>query len=154
MSERVYGLAGDARDVRIGHAKVWDWSKPGMCAALAAGPRYVDSATVLNQAGGSWKVGKPGFITFSTIFPLNGPSCNIVDGPWWGSATSLHAAGGVNALFGDGAVRFISELIDSTSRPAGSDDPTNLPIHRRGPSPFGVWGAPGSFNGGELVSLE
>jgi hypothetical protein len=154
MAERVYALAGDPRLVKIGHASVWDWSKPGMCAALAAGPRYLDTATVLTQGGGTWAYGNPGFVTFSTVFPPNGPSCNIVNGPWWGSATSLHAAGGVNTVFGDGAVRFISEMIDATSRPAGSDDPVDLPFNRKGPSPFGVWGALGSFNGGEGVVPE
>lgn len=154
MAERVYGLAGDPRLLKIGHASVQDWSKPGMCAAVATGSRYADTATVLADVGSNWARGHPGFITFSTIFPPNGPSCNIVNGPWWGSATSLHAAGGVNTVFGDGSVRFISELIDATSRPAGSDNPVDLPFNRGGPSPFGVWGALGSFSGGERVEAE
>jgi prepilin-type processing-associated H-X9-DG protein len=52
--------------------------------------------------------------------------------------------GGVNALFGDGSVRFINDTID-----AGN---ANSAYVTSGQSPFGVWGAMGSRSGGESKS--
>ena len=87
--------------------------------------------------------------------PPNGPSC----GDDWGdtlvsSATSYHS-GGVNAVMGDGSVRFVSDTIDCGDlsypcplNPAGHV--SNRPVG--GPSPFGVWGALGTINGGETTA--
>jgi len=65
----------------------------------------------------------------------------------WGiySAQSNHT-GGVNGVFFDGAVRFISETIDFG--PADS-----VYIRTDGPSPFGAWGALGTPDGGEATRL-
>jgi prepilin-type processing-associated H-X9-DG protein len=65
------------------------------------------------------------------------------------TATSFHS-GGVNVCLGDGSVRFVSETID-----AGDLGTTSAPTHPvdSGESPFGVWGAYGSVNGGESKSL-
>ncbi|TVQ03755.1 MAG: DUF1559 domain-containing protein, partial [Planctomycetaceae bacterium] len=52
--------------------------------------------------------------------------------------------GGVNAVLMDGSVRFISESIDTGN--------TSLPppgAVNTGMSPYGVWGALGSIQGGE-----
>ena len=59
------------------------------------------------------------------------------------SANSYHP-GGVNVLRADGSVSFISETIDTGNLAAASV--TN------GASPYGLWGALGSKNGGEVVS--
>ena len=61
------------------------------------------------------------------------------------SASSFHS-GGVNACFADGSVTFISETIDVGDQSRS----TGVTI---GESPFGVWGALGSINGGESKSL-
>jgi prepilin-type processing-associated H-X9-DG protein len=58
-------------------------------------------------------------------------------------AASSYHSGGVNVSLGDGSVRFISETIDS-----GTITATTTPVSS-GESPFGVWGALGSINGGE-----
>ncbi|MDO5553252.1 MAG: DUF1559 domain-containing protein [Planctomycetia bacterium] len=85
---------------------------------------------------------------FSTNVPPNSPNCifgaedvfkSIV-----GGAQSYHS-GGVNAALLDGSVRFISDTIDTGDLTAAS---TNT-----GPSPYGVYGALGSMNGGETNSL-
>jgi prepilin-type processing-associated H-X9-DG protein len=50
--------------------------------------------------------------------------------------------GGVNVLFADGAVRFISDSIDTgnlATAPPGTTDK----------SPYGIWGAMGSRSGAE-----
>jgi prepilin-type processing-associated H-X9-DG protein len=90
---------------------------------------------------------------FSTILPPNSPSCavgnsiNIATGDGYGlmSASSYHS-GGVNTSFLDGSVHFVQDGIDCNNL---STKP--LPT---GPSPFGVWGAVGSINGGESKSLN
>lgn len=48
-------------------------------------------------------------------------------------------------LLGDGSVRFISENIDSGNLVQNHTTAIN------GKSPYGVWGALGSVNGGETI---
>ena len=85
---------------------------------------------------------------FSTILPPNSPSCSRMN--WLThcglfSPSSNHS-GGVNGLMFDGSVRFISETIDT-----GTTALHEYPIS--GASIYGVWGAMGSANGGETVSM-
>jgi len=104
---------------------------------------------------------------FFTIIPPNGPSCAYTNGSSFGSwgpylpPVSYHK-GGVNSCFADGSGRFVSDMIgygDLTKYPtyyansgtgslAGGSNGTGT-----GPSPFGVWGALGSQNGGESNAL-
>jgi len=87
---------------------------------------------------------------FSTILPPNSPSCSgsglDYEARMLVSASSFHT-GGVNAGLGDGSVRFVSETVDS-----GSLTDTTTCV-TSGASPFGVWGAMGSINGGESRAL-
>jgi prepilin-type processing-associated H-X9-DG protein len=62
------------------------------------------------------------------------------------SASSEHT-GGVNVGLADGSVQFVSDTISS-----GTLTDTTTPVSS-GTSPFGVWGAMGSINGGESVNL-
>ncbi|MDO5554530.1 MAG: DUF1559 domain-containing protein [Planctomycetia bacterium] len=86
---------------------------------------------------------------FCTVLPPNSPSCNdgnqAADGGGWIKSASSHHAGGVNVVMGDGSVRFISETIDCGDLTHAADN--------QGPSLWGVWGAMGSTNGGETVTL-
>jgi len=95
-------------------------------------------------SGRRWPDGRPFYTGFTTALPPNAPSCGHADGSdnTWGvfSATSQHP-GGVNVALVDGSVRFVSETVDS-----GNPSATEVPS---GPSPFGLWGALGSINGGE-----
>ncbi len=83
---------------------------------------------------------------FTTVLPPNSASCvndgNVnADSPTaLISAASNHGAG-VNAVMVDGSVRFINESINTGS--------LGLPEVTAGPSPYGVWGALGSKDGGE-----
>ena len=83
---------------------------------------------------------------FNTVLPPNGPSC-IPDTWFEGNTivtpTSNHP-GGVVVAMGDASVRFISETIDT-------GDPTLVEV-TAGPSPYGIWGALGSKDGGETLS--
>jgi prepilin-type processing-associated H-X9-DG protein len=99
---------------------------------------------------GGWNVynGYNYFTSFNTIFRPNGPSCMHRSGGQCGifTATSSHS-GGVNGALGDGSVRFVSETIDDgTAQNFAGNDVS-------GASPFGIWGALGSRDGGESVAL-
>ena len=90
---------------------------------------------------------------FATVLPPNSPSCIVNDGAnnyqsdgfVLPSASSNHT-GGVNVGLLDGAVRFVTESVDCGVL-------SNPPTTTGGVSPYGVWGAMGSINGGESRSL-
>ncbi|MDR2643306.1 MAG: DUF1559 domain-containing protein [Planctomycetaceae bacterium] len=117
------------------------------------GRRLFDSATI--------------FTGFATILPPNSASCRRGDRnetlggayieanastgePQRGvliSATSYHN-NGVNVALCDGSIRFVTESIDW-----GGATALTAKCVESGQSPFGIWGAMGSINGGEAVSL-
>jgi len=90
--------------------------------------------------------------SFWTIMPPNGPSCVVIR-DLAAIAPSSNHPGGVNAVFGDGSVRFVSNSVDVGTRDAFLDSAGNPTDKATGPSPFGVWGALGSRDGGESASL-
>ena len=75
--------------------------------------------------------------------PPNSPIC-YSGGAIVGGASSYHS-GGVNALFADGSARFVSETVDC-------GDPAALE-KTSGASPYGVWGAMATPDGGESKTL-
>jgi type II secretory pathway pseudopilin PulG len=115
------------------------------------------SATDPNRlAGGSncWRAliytdGRTSTGSFTTVLPPNSPSCLYPlfsnGGSSWGIFTpqSYHT-GGVNGVYVDGSVHFITETIDSGD--------LTKPQVVSGASPYGVWGALGSPNGGESTT--
>lgn len=95
-------------------------------------------------SGRAWE-GRPYFVGFTTIIAPNGPTCHWggVDGNEHMGALSSRHPGGAQVARADGSVGFISETIDSGNQARDDvQDPS-------GPSPYGVWGALGSRNGGE-----
>ena len=97
----------------------------------------------------------------STCLPPNSVSCSIYTGNGEsngsgfelgtgrgsgivGGAMSNHS-GGVNCALMDGSVRFVTDNIDCGD--------TGASQVYSGKSPYGVWGALGSRNGGESTSL-
>jgi prepilin-type N-terminal cleavage/methylation domain-containing protein len=84
--------------------------------------------------------------SFNTVISPNGPACQYRTNRNIGiyTPTSNHT-GGVTIGLADGSVRFISETID-----VGTLDGANRDT---GVSHFGVWGALGSRNGGESVTV-
>ncbi|MCL2743956.1 MAG: DUF1559 domain-containing protein [Planctomycetaceae bacterium] len=126
-----------------------------VCRAFAKGNEYVlTGAAVLSSSSGSnWLVGTPLHTPFTTVYSPNSASCynETRDYITITTLTSYHS-GGVNVVLMDGSGRFVSETID--------DGPfTNvrfLPAasgYVSGPSPWGIWGAMGSIDGGESVTL-
>ncbi len=103
--------------------------------------------TVATTRGSRWARGTACYSGFNTVLPPNSPSCTTgsdyrSSGIY--SAFSTHT-GGVTVLMGDGAVRFVSENIDSGNLSA--TDIKSL----GGVSPYGAWGALGSISGSEIV---
>ena len=149
LSERVFST--NARMVRQGQAVVTGIvAAPATC-LTALDPndsRRYDGALTVRGWTGRWEHGSVSHVGFNTVMPPNGPSCvdpgrndNSTHGIY--APTSEHP-GGVVAGLGDGSVRFISETINS-------GDPVNPPV-TSGASPYGVWGAIGTLDGGETVS--
>ena len=127
---------------------------PKLCADARGVDGYYDESKGSRVQSGDhfgtrWADGR-GPSTFSTILPPNSPSCSggdlDYDARMMVSASSYHT-GGVNAAIGDGSVRFVSETVN-----AGTLTDTTYPV-LGGMSPFGVWGAMGSINGGEAAAL-
>ncbi|MFG0239437.1 DUF1559 domain-containing protein [Gimesia chilikensis] len=126
-------------------------TNPGACMSLASGSGWVSGTSVKGKHGTSLWDGQAERCAFNTILPPNAPSCaegtNV-------NADSTHAAlapssmhtGGVHALMADGAVRFISSNIDTGNLSTASPSPSAL-----SPSPYGVWGALGTKEGGEVL---
>lgn len=122
-------------------------------AAASVGGRFLDSATpnVKGRFSSIWADGQVENVGFNTVLAPNGPSC--VSGADGGSdsqhavlsASSYHT-GGVNTVFVDGSVRFISDSIDTGNHAV---KPVML-----APSPYGVWGALGTRAGGEVSTFE
>lgn len=126
---------------------------PGSClsavAAISSGGRYTNVSAVKGRFSHAWADGQPENVSFYAVLPPNGPSCINDSNPNADGAINLlsassHHTGGVQALMADGAVRFISDSINTG----------NLGIANTlgGASPHGVWGALGTRAGGETVS--
>jgi prepilin-type processing-associated H-X9-DG protein len=111
------------------------------------------SAAWGNGPGKAWTFGGLRGSSFITAVSPNGPSCNRYgnDQPAWaGLAASSFHSGGVNAVFGDGAVRFVPDTINALSPGASDAFPS---MASGGESPWGIWGAIGTIACGETKSL-
>jgi prepilin-type N-terminal cleavage/methylation domain-containing protein/prepilin-type processing-associated H-X9-DG protein len=112
---------------------------PAQCRALVPGPTYNGHANPVGN-GRMWATGwNLSVYTVTTAMAPNSPSCE-----YFTSVTSRHT-GGAHVLMADGAVRFISENIDTGNQTAPP------PASSSAASPYGVWGALGSASGGELA---
>jgi len=146
MAERELGAAGAPDGIR--GRIVWPISgvdtNPSACLATASNGVYIVGVTS-TRMGWSWAGGWSNLNWVTTILSPNSPSCGMTSPEWFGvmSASSMHVSG-VNVLLTDGAVRFVNESIDT-------GDLTQPPV-TAGESPYGVWGALGSRNGGETVA--
>jgi len=127
-------------------------TNPGACIASAAaitnGDRYTNTANVKGFFGALWPDGQPERVGFTTVLAPNSPSCindaNVnADGASNLLAANSEHTGGVHTLFADGAVRFISNSIDTGNLGVVSTVGSA--------SPYGVWGALGTKSGGESV---
>ncbi len=137
---------------------------PVTCRSFASDP-YTFTGTAAASCRGDFALAWHAAITgFTTVLPPNSISC--ISAGWiadngFHSATSHHQ-GGVNVALGDGAVRFVADTINCEGQSYNpfSDQANNYNAggwfnswEPAGMSPYGVWGALGSRNGGETVSL-
>ncbi|WP_417392006.1 DUF1559 domain-containing protein [Gimesia sp.] len=126
-------------------------NNPGACMSLASGANWVSGTSVKGKHGTSLWDGQAERCAFNTILPPNAPSCasgtnnNADSGTAALAPSSLHV-GGVHVLMADGAVRFISENIDTGDLSQPSPGTTSTGI-----SPYGTWGALGTKESAEIV---
>lgn len=105
----------------------------------------------ISTRGIYWGEGHGHIQGITTVLPPNGPACACggsgTNYCYWGIfPPSSDHPGGVNALMADGSARFISETIDTGNLSAMEPEVSGAVR-----SPYGVWGALGSRNGGESV---
>jgi prepilin-type N-terminal cleavage/methylation domain-containing protein/prepilin-type processing-associated H-X9-DG protein len=155
MSERIYHTQSGWRTANLDDQRTMTAQEPtintnpGACLAWASNKRFIPSAQVKGRFGALWSDGQAERVGFVTVLPPNGPQCvNDTNGNADSNGGVLSAAsyhpGGVMAVFCDGSVRFVNDNIN-TGNLALAPVPT-------GPSPYGVWGAMGSTNGGESIA--
>ncbi len=161
VAEACVGRNVDDNHVKGGLAYTATRVSPATClleALNTTNPGQLVNTEVF-ESGRGWNhsCGSSPSIVFQTVLCPNAPSCIWSDGKAHGlqynasvlsSASSYHS-GGVNVLYVDGTVHFISETINN-------GDSANLSSTTEvtsGKSKFGVWGALGTVDGGETVNL-
>ncbi len=126
-------------------------SNPGSCLATADGDYYATGTVVKGKLGRTMWDGQVERVGFTTVLGPNKPSCdsdanNNADSRQALITPSSFHTGGVQVLLADGAVRFVSDNIDSGNLAAAPKF-----ANGSGPSPYGVWGALGTKSGGEVI---
>jgi prepilin-type processing-associated H-X9-DG protein len=91
--------------------------------------------------------------TSQSILAPNSPTCSWASGSDYAiqAANSYHP-GGVNVVFGDATVRFMSDSVNAMS--PGITLSTQAVKSLTGASPFGIWGALGTIGGGETKTFD
>lgn len=130
-------------------------TNPGLCLTTANGRFYNDPTQVYGYFGTNWTDCETARCGFNTVLPPNSPSCNVTSticstcGPSDAQGgifpPSSNHPGGACAVMVDGSVHFIVDSIDTGNLAYAEVS--------GGPSPYGVWGALGSKDGGEGNSL-
>jgi len=168
LSERATSLGtGEDHHIKTGYltyVNVWSSQSPQYCRdTYKDGDTFKNLSTIIRPQSGQGRY--PFYETFNsayfnTILPPNSISVSYDDtlSPGRYAAyippTSWHP-GGVNAAMGDGAVQFIPDTIDTgdlsflrVDRITGAQR-AGYEKDVDGPSPYGIWGAMGSIDGGE-----
>lgn len=151
LSERLYGGTNKQLVGRGIASPGYDpMTAPSDCynAVNPSNRREFDSSASVTNWAGRYDHGSASHIGFNTVLPPNAPACgndgndNATDAVL--PPSSQHP-GGVLVAFGDASVSFVAETIDTGNTGAA---PVNS-----GASPYGVWGAIGSRDGGESVQI-
>jgi prepilin-type processing-associated H-X9-DG protein len=173
LSEAVTAENESSTMVKGGFAFNSSVRTPDACRALSTDRiSFLSGTTVTTYGRGTngFGDGRSPSSAFSTVLPPNNVSCiydsasSNTTNPGWVNAAFLTATsyhpGGVNVCMGDGTVHFISDTIDCGNQGFNlSTTTTGFALslsgvrEPSGESPFGVWGAIGSINGGESKSI-
>ena len=134
--------------------------------------RYNTKWEMIGYRGHWYSYGAGRITGFCTVLRPNDVSC--ANGPtttvtvnhirnvnWFMTTAQSNHTGGINAVFCDGSVRFITDTIDNANLRWSSGDVVlngshgtgKISMDAIGASPFGVWGALGTIDGGESTSL-
>ena len=154
------GGAEKARELRFYPQIIDRGTAPAACLELVDSYEPDKSAKeyvcghVYVYRGRIWYVGNPLFSGFTTILP---PNSKVYCCSWPGNGTVIGGArsnhsGGVNASMMDGSVRFITDSVDTGESQQENEGLRTVP-KLSGRSPYGVWGALGTANGGESKSI-
>ncbi len=112
---------------------------PNVAFSVTDGQYFLPGNSGYHRFGSRWIRGLAMQAAFNTILPPNGPCVfDIRSSGAWDICLlppSSNHPGGVNVLFGDGSVRFISNTIDTGNLGAQQANTYT------GPSNYGVWGA-------------
>lgn len=144
MSEKV-SMSSGSQTRTGGWAVAATQANPSACAAAESGGSLASGSIEDSR----WNDGRVAYSSFHTILPPNSPSCretssgNIHDRNYNLSSASSAHPGMVNVLFADGSVASINDNIDAGNSAAA--------YVGSGASPFGVWGALGTRDGGEVA---
>jgi prepilin-type processing-associated H-X9-DG protein len=153
MSERLRGNTGNQRTMTYQNGGSW-FTTPNQCLSQYnfVTKQWIPPTTNTTPgprawAGVRWSDGGMGFGGLTTNAPPNSVSCawNAHDAQNGLYPPSSNHTGGVNAVMGDGSVRFISDNINVGNLNASG-------VSNVGVSPYGVFGALGTRNAGESVS--
>lgn len=149
-----FGFTAGAREIHIGLAIANNIpgvvASPSVCRTVADGKYYLAGTNVRGRRGFNWTDGPATLCMFTTVLPPNSPAC-AESGDFGDQDNSVlppHSRhpGGVNGVLCDGAVRFISDNINTGN--------LGVAQSQAGTSHYGVWGAMGSINGHENVQPE
>jgi prepilin-type N-terminal cleavage/methylation domain-containing protein/prepilin-type processing-associated H-X9-DG protein len=132
---------------------------PTGCNGVWNGNGFTNSASLAARSrslGFAWQHGGENIINFNTVLPPNGPVCN----QQWNQGTGVQPPrsrhrGGVQCLFADGHVAFVSENIftgNLSQWPMPGIKP-GVSGYTNPSSPYGVWGALGTKAGGEVTEV-
>ena len=175
LSEAVTMNVSASRRIKGGFALDLSAESPSLCQALSNDRVEYNTGTNVQNYGRGWRGfdGSTPSSAFTTVMAPNGPSCVYAEDftgypndtqyarAGFFTATSNHT-GGVNVCLGDASAHFVSDTIDcgdtnyTLATALKYQEVNGADVWRRAPSgqsPFSVWGALGSCNGGESKSL-